>query len=239
MPGKKTEPQLAKSVMAELKKRDLKMRSHGFFVGMALLTGAALAASLIATVYLIGFTLIEIKHRAVFEYLGFGAPGFGQFLHLFPWGWLLLALASLAAAYFLLRRYDFSYKAPHYGLMLAALALLVIFGSWLAVADANLPGRSRIPSFVNQYSGEQLSAGRLTGLIVDINDSGFSLRLGGGQTVMVITSSQTLGLAPTGLTVGQIVTILGRWQDDNLFEARAIRYLGNLNDFEILRQNSL
>lgn len=210
---------MAAAVMKELQKRDIKMHSKSYFWILSAVAAIGVGATTIAAVYFVHIVTFVLRSRPIVEYLGFGGAGLGHFIRLFPWGWLVLGIASIVLLLVLLRRYEFSWRRNFYAIVVGLGTGLIIVGSLTALAGINLPGRPLPPGpTIRPRHIEDRT--RLIGTVSDVEDDSFSLEENDGEQVEVIINGRTIGKRE--IQLGRWIKVLGQWHDDD-FEAHAIK----------------
>jgi hypothetical protein len=96
---------ITEDVMSQIHRGQVKMRPKWYFVAGSLFAFIGLAASIIASVFLLSLIQFVLRSHGPM-----GSYRLDQMLAAFPWWAPVLAIVSLALGVVLLRRYDFSYR---------------------------------------------------------------------------------------------------------------------------------
>lgn len=127
---------ITNKVIGEIERGKLQMRPRWHFVLLSVVSATTLIAGSITAVYLTNLFVFKIR----IELLDGPAYGLRQNLdyltsHL-PWLVMLVGLLSFIALYWLVKKFDFSYKLGRWTLIIL-LSLSVFTGTALALTDFN------------------------------------------------------------------------------------------------------
>lgn len=112
------------SVMDRIKKKEIRMKPHWYFLAGSILLVVGIAAALAISVFLVSLTVFSLRTHGPMVQLRLN-----QLLATFPWWAPLIALLGIGAGIGLLRRYDFSYR-KNFLLIAGGLILVVVLVGW-------------------------------------------------------------------------------------------------------------
>lgn len=183
------------SVLAAIKDRDVKMRSHGYFVARAIGAAVAAAAVFILVFFVATFMIFSLQLNGGFYATQFGPSGWLVFLGSLPWSLLLLSIVLILILWILLRRYAFVYHQPFLYVLL--LLVVVISLSYFLFSVETFHDdiyryveRNPIPFVSGVYEVETTPmSGVYRGEVVMLATSSFVLENGFGQTSTVLVAT--------------------------------------------------
>jgi hypothetical protein len=124
--------EITKRVIGRINEGNIKMRPRMYFVLGSVLTICGLIASIVTSVFFVGLMRFAIRARGpMSDYR------LNRLLSDFPWWMLLVAFLGLIVGIWLLRRYDFSYKADFKALVVGLILAVLVSGWVIDVAGIN------------------------------------------------------------------------------------------------------
>ena len=116
---------ITESIMNQIDQGKIKMKPKMYFIIGSIFTFIGLVSSIIVSTFLFGLIRFSLRtHGPMGEYR------FDQMLSEFPWWTVALAALGLIVGIWLIRQYDFSYKAKPW-LIIVGFILAVIMAGWI------------------------------------------------------------------------------------------------------------
>ncbi|NCU38567.1 hypothetical protein EOL96_05945 [Candidatus Saccharibacteria bacterium] len=126
--SKKVKTEISESVMEQIKRGDVGMRSRRFFTILTILSVATIVSMSIATAYLVNIISFWWRIQTA-ETMAWGArANLRTAIEDFPWWALVLALGMLAAAVWLLKRQGILYRYKTWMIAVAFIVISVVIG---------------------------------------------------------------------------------------------------------------
>lgn len=116
-----TEPchqDLSESIMAEIKSKHIGIKSKTSITIGSIAFGLGLASLVTFTVMITSITLYRIRLLGPFGFLWFGRYGLIPLFVTIPWIWIIASLVLLSFGFYLLKKYDFSYKKGYRSILI-------------------------------------------------------------------------------------------------------------------------
>jgi len=218
---KHTTDDLSASVMTEINRRGVRMRSRAYFVGLVALLGIGTAAAFITALLFAIRLTVQFDFVAPFSYLRLGGPGLRPFLASFPWLSLIVAMVGLGGGLVLLRNYDFVYRRRFVVLAVAIVALVAVIGvviGHLAIGAQLHHSRAVGPFLARQAFIHEAA---ITGKVEQIAEREISISTPREEQVLIRWDESTRFPAGQTFEVGQRIHAIGERHGD-VFEAAMI-----------------
>lgn len=118
--------------MSKIEKGEISMKPKIYFLAGSLFAGIGLAASIVASTFLIALFRFSLRtHGPMGEYR------FQELVTNFPWWALILAIVGMVAGIKLLRKYDFSYKHNFLFVVALFIASIILAGFLVDMSGLN------------------------------------------------------------------------------------------------------
>jgi hypothetical protein len=125
MPRKTKQSDIEKNVMAQIEKGKVKMKPRTYFILGGVLMATGVIAAIIVSVIFLSINIFSLRIHG---------PSYGMklihMLWVFPWWAFIIATIGIVSGYYLLRKYDFSYK-KNYKIITIILIVCVIIAAYL------------------------------------------------------------------------------------------------------------
>ena len=204
------------SVMSKINDRHTTMRSRWYFTLISYVLGVALFFVILLAIFSSSLGLFKIRHLNPFGFTDLGRAGWIVALQILPWELIIYTVFATVLTWFLIRRYDISYKIGF-----LSLALVVVFGIFVAsfILDRNKFGEKLEENGVAIHFLEHESVGDnwAEGDILAVNGDSFVINAHSGKTQVIIINQKTQYQPNPGLAVSQRVRVLGDMRDGKLW----------------------
>jgi len=134
---KRKDLDLSKKVMAQIEKKEVKMKPKVYFLVGSVLLGFGLTLVVLVSLFCTNLLFFRLRTQNPFAYLPQGRGGLRPFAILFPWQPLLLSVLSIGGGLSLLKQYDLSYKKPFKVLVIALIGGVLLLGLLLNLVRVN------------------------------------------------------------------------------------------------------
>ncbi len=223
MPKKKAD--LAKKVMEQIEKEEVKMRPRLYFLAGSVLLSIGLGMAVVFGAFFINLAFFRFRIHEPLSFLWFGQFGLRPFILTFPWFRLFLAFIFIILGIILLRRYEISYKKSF--LVLAInLAILVLTVGFLADRIGFNERIERMPPLRPFYHNGFVGKDWVMGEIVEIGEKELKISTPEGEAIKISWDEKTLLPFGGNFKVGEGVGVVGEWLDEVVFQARGISRRG-------------
>lgn len=122
-------------VMDKIKSGRIKLRSRYIFLAEKLSIGSVFILSALLAILFFNLALFYLRASDNLAYLSFGSRGFFAFLESFPYLLVAVFVLLIFVAGFLVKKSEWSYKKPFGYVAVGLIALVIIFGSVLALTN--------------------------------------------------------------------------------------------------------
>lgn len=148
---------LSATIMQKIAQDKIQVEPKWHFLVASFFMTFGLVTLLILTAYLISLSWYLVKMHSSLYYLWFGSRGTLAFWETFPGLYLLMALVSLSAGVYLLKRYDIVYKLRREYLLLGLLLGMIVAVAGMNVMGLNthLSKKRAVRALYMQYSAQQ------------------------------------------------------------------------------------
>ncbi len=199
---------LKQTIMTKIESGTVLMKPRWHFVlqGMLYITGAMLVA--LIAVYGVSFVLFALRETGVWF-----APGMGLGVMFFivssPWLLITVTMLFIIALYFLITKFDFSYRIPHVYILILMVMLVLVFSTALHILSIHDRIR-QVPGFESIYTAGLPSRPRdiTPGHIIAIGDGSFIIESKKEGVITIMVTEQTR-LPNSSLGIGDQVVIFG------------------------------
>ena len=128
----KSKLKIKENVMEQIHDEKITMKPRSYFFIGSTLTLIGLVASVIVSVFLISLVSFMLRpHGPMGDYR------LNLMIESFPWWILILAIGGIGAGIFMLKKYDFSYKANFWLIILGFLIAVIIGGILVDLTGLN------------------------------------------------------------------------------------------------------
>jgi hypothetical protein len=204
------------SVTAEIKEKNIRMRSRWYFVlqrGLAI-TGVGVVFLII--LFAASFIIFAVRENGGTFAAGYGVGGFTAFVQAVPWSVLLVSLALILILGILLQRYAFVYHQPFLYLLLfliivVSLAALFIAATPFHQGIFNYATQSKLPLVEGLYEYETAppSAGGIyRGQVTGYAQNGFVMQ-NIYDTTSTVLAPAGIQFSPSTVAIGDSVIVFG------------------------------
>ncbi len=210
----------------------LSMRPRWHFVLRTVLLILGIVLVLLTTLSLVSFVIFALRESGLWFVPIFGSRGWLEFFASLPWILIVAAILFIIVLEILVRRFSFGNHQPllytALGIILGVVALGVIIAplhkEFLkdAYGDVGLPV---VGGLYRSFGASNLSNTHV-GVIFETTDDGFILENRNSQKLHVVVSSQTHFPFGTEFSEGDVVVVLGDWDDDTV-QAFGVREINN------------
>ncbi len=128
---------LSKEIMAQIEKKEVKMKPKVYFLAGSVLLGFGLTLAILVSLFCTNLLFFKLRAQNPFIHLRQGRAGLGPFAYLFPWQPLLLSVLSIGGGLGLLKKYDLSYKKPFKVLVVILIGGVLLLSLLLNLTKAN------------------------------------------------------------------------------------------------------
>lgn len=152
-----TELNLSSQIMKKITEEQIQVEPKWHFLVASFFMTFGLVTLLILAAYLMSLSWYLVKMHSSLYYLWFGSRGTLAFWETFPGLYLLMALVSLGAGIYLLKRYDIAYKLRREYLLLGLLLGMAVAVAGMDVMGLNttLSKKRAVRALYMQYSAQQ------------------------------------------------------------------------------------
>lgn len=214
-------------IMEKIASGRVKMRPRWRFILEAVLWIFGLALAALASLYLISLAVFILHRSGLWFAPSFGPRGWMIMLFSFPWLILLAAIGFIAALEIFVRHYAFAWRYPLLYSALGVVVLAVVGGLLVAATPLHRqlrqgPGQFQLPGPLHQMRPfyDRLDQGRdrsiSVGMVININDNGFSLQERHGETLAVIVTGSTRLPQNLPFKSGDTVVVFGARSGDSV-----------------------
>lgn len=227
-------------VMGRIKSGRVKLRSRYIFLAEKLGLGSVFVLSILLAVLFFNLVLFYLRASDNLAYLSFGSRGFFAFLESFPYLLVVVFVLLIFIAGFLVKKSDWSYKKPFGCLAIGIIALVIIFGSFLALTsiaeriERGAFGEHPAGMFFRPFFRPGFDERRLgeAGLIIEANEETVVIQTPHGLQKIDLSKLEDKPDQP--LAAGFFVMAVGERKGD-VFMARGIRIV-NEKDLLMIRR---
>jgi hypothetical protein len=125
MPKKTKQSDIEKKVMAQIEKGEIKMKPRAYFVFGGILMAIGVITAIITTVIFLSINIFSLRlHGPFYQF------HLIHMLRTFPWWAFIFSLIGIVSGYYLLKKYDFSYK-KNYKLITIFVLVCIVIASYL------------------------------------------------------------------------------------------------------------
>ncbi len=125
MPKKTKVTDIEKEVMSKIKKGEVKMKPKIYFILGSVFMAIGVIFAIIVAIVFLSINIFSLRlHGPSYEI---------KMMHMFqifPWWALIISLVGIISGYFLLKKYDFSYKKNH-TLIIVFLGICILLSAYL------------------------------------------------------------------------------------------------------------
>lgn len=206
--------------MAQIKADHLTMRPKLYFLVGSTLLGVGFAATILIALF---FTLVSSFHmrtHETFKYAWFGSSGLTPLLHTIPWIPIFITILAFMAGIYLLKQYDFSYRANYTALAISLTLGVIIAGTILDHLGTNQPLR-RVPPLQPLYQQNFVNSNRLVGTIISLDTSTATIISPEGIEAIIVWDENTRMPFGGQFAIGEAIQAVGSWDGDK-FIAKGI-----------------
>jgi hypothetical protein len=204
-------------MLESIKAGEVTMRPKWHFVLRGILLGFGAVLILFTLLYIISFIIFVLHQNGTWFAPAFGFRGLGILLFSLPWILILLAGIFIVVLEILVRRYSVAYRRP---LLYSALGVIgiVLIGGFI-IAQTSLHPRffmnareGRLPVAGGLYRGfgMQRISDAHPGIIVELNEEGFTMADPREDILTVIITPETQFPLGTNFTVHDRVLVIGK-----------------------------
>lgn len=211
---------LSKEIVKKIKAEKVKMRPRAYFILGSVLLGIGVAGALLFSIIFTNRAFFRLRVFGPFGNLAFGKAGIGPFLSTFPFISLVLALIGIGGGFYLLRRYEFSYKRSLISLLIGVAALVVTVGFVLdqvGFGERAKNYRSLAPLYSYKAKGEDFVVGEIKA----VEEGSLTVITPIGDEVEVIFNENTRLPSGSDFEEGDRIRAVGEWENDT-FIAKGI-----------------
>jgi hypothetical protein len=202
------------NVIDTIKSREIKMRSHKYFVVRAVFVILAMVLLFILILFVATFIIFALQQNGGFYATNFGAVGWETFFFSLPWSFLLLSIVLVLILWLLLRRYALIYRQPFLYTLLLLIVVVSLMCFFLSASSIHggilrYVARNQVPLVAGVYEFETAPmSGVYRGQIATLATSSFILENTAGQTSTVIVVPGAL-YELAGVQPGDYVILFG------------------------------
>lgn len=221
---------LSDNVLEAIESGEVSMRPKWQFVLTISLWTLGTVLVGLTLVYLVSFILFAVRQNGSWFVTGFGSEGWREFFFSMPWLLIAVTLVFLALLGYLVKRYAFAYARP---LFFSAAGIILVAGLGgflitLTPLHSGLMGEAieyRLPlggGIYRQFGGR--NPGKIiTGIIVEKNDTGYTIYDQDKELLMVLITPYTK--MPQKLPeLRDFIVVLGE-RRGNIVEAHGVKCL--------------
>lgn len=228
---------LADKVSARIHSGKVKMRPKVYFILKTVLSISGIILAALFVLFLMSFIFFVLCTRGVRYLPGFGLPGIKALFVLLPWLLLLTAIGLIAVLEMLFKHFAFTYRRPILYSILGII-ILTFLGSFVIHKTSLHSGlfhraqQGRLPIAGKFYRdlGMVKSASLHRGIVSEIRDNGFIIKIPNGEMLTVVVNVKTRFFSPTKIKLNDIIIILGK-RDDHTIQALGIRQVNDEFNF--------
>lgn len=105
MPKKTKQSDIEKNVMTKIKKGQVKMKPKSYFILGSILMAIGVISAITVAILFLSVDIFSLRLHGPFY-----QKHINHMLAIFPWWSLIISLMGIISGYYLLKKYDFSYK---------------------------------------------------------------------------------------------------------------------------------
>jgi len=219
---------LENKIMKQIKNGQVKLKSKYLFLAEKISLGSGLILLILLAIFFLNLSLFYIKSTDNLEYLSFGKGGSLAFLETFPYHWLLICVASLIIAGYLVNRYNFAYKKPFLYTASAIILMATLAGGLLAYSQMNnnlekmLFADYQHKKFLKPFYRDHFKKRKygIAGIIIEIEDN--CLMLKNPRGLIKVLFKKPVKLYNNEIQQNNFVLVVGKHKKD-YFEAKNIK----------------
>ncbi len=223
------ESSIANKIIHQIKDDKIKMRPKIYFI----LKSAAIAFGIffisLFILYLISFIIFALRASGVWYLPYFGLRGIGTLFMSLPWLLISISVILIIILEILVKHFAFAYRKPVFYSILFII-IFVLLGSF-AVDRIGLQSKL----FKKTEQGDLAVAGKFyrdlgktenknvrRGIVTEITDNGFFIKMRNNKTLEIIVSSNTNFPFNAKIKVNDGIIVFGK-QDNGLVQALGVR----------------
>lgn len=221
---KNKQTDFSSGVMERLEADKVKMHPQWYFVALS-----ASIASLVVVVsacsgLLLHALIVHVRGKNLLEYLHFGFGGYREFFYGLPWLLLGLLIILCIVVFQLLRYFDFSYRHKLSIVIGMLIGAVLVLGVGLTIAGTEQQFGKYGPLKGALYGDFLTRPGLAAGRVVNAEEDRLVIINKKDNRVIIVTNSRTLNRdVLSELEADDHVTAFGRWIDEYVIEAKALR----------------
>lgn len=237
MTPKKQYNSIKEAVLKRIEKSNVRMRSHMYFVGRAVLIAFSITIITAAVVYLVSFIFFALNNSGAWLLPSFGWRGLGSFLTSFPWLLGTAVLVFIVVLELFVKRFSFAYRNPlMYSILI--ITILVFIGGFVVsktpfhrgLYQRAFEGNAPITSPLYRHYGMMRFRNAYIGTVKDIQDIALRIEMDNGSTITFELLPNTHFHQKGSINIGDTVMVMGS-RNGNTLKAFGVHKIdGYFND---------
>jgi len=214
MKKKKNNNNFPEKVMAEIKKKNIKMKPKIYFILASLMLAIGITATSLISIFLVNIISFRLRTQQYFQFLRFGRPGYRMFVMHFPWLLLFLAIAGIIGGILLFKKLDISYKKTFWMIVIGIIFFILVFGVLIDNFAIGPRMKQMPPPMKRIYQPANQKEKVVSGEIIDIEEDKLKI-LVGEEEIQAFLDNRFFNPERVNLEVGQTINAIGDWENES------------------------